>query len=327
MVSFNKTRAEQKRSDAIEKFLQEKKPISYTHSVLLNIGLAIIVVGLLLQRTSSNDGASSSSVSSSSSYFSSFLFGWNSGGSTGGKIIQHGRSGDCVQSFGKYRGHVYQQREAGFIGIPKCLVESKWMKVQQHTVMLPVTDKVIYDWLWIDYHDRINVLVEAEATTTTTTTTTRQTDKKFMVFEQTKYALEGRTSKAIIGGIIEPEEEPKQAAIREVQEEMGVKCENMHFLGRFRTDVNRGMGWVNSFLATNCSKRQTESKNSYFAKRSSSSSSGKANDEVGTADTERQDLRLLTLTELRQAAAKGEFLEVQWSNTVALALLHPELMN
>ena len=50
------------------------------------------------------------------------------------------------------------------------------------------------------------------------------------------------------------------------------------------------------------------------------------NVEVGAADTEKQDLRSITLRELRDAASDGKFLEVQWSNTVSLALLHPELM-
>jgi hypothetical protein len=46
---------------------------------------------------------------------------------------------------------------------------------------------------------------------------------------------------------------------------------------------------------------------------------------VGTADVERQDLKTMSLTEFREAAREGAFVEVQWSNTVALALLYPEL--
>ena len=154
-------------------------------------------------------------------------------------------SSSCQISFGSYHGKEYYSKTSGTVGSPKCLVESKWMKVQQHQVKLPSpsgrsdndTPLVIDDWLWIDYHDRINVLVEAEAIP-------GQKEKMFLVFEQSKYALEGRTSKAIIGGIIEPHEIPKDAAAREVEEEMGVRCDKFHFLGRFRTDVNRGMGWV-----------------------------------------------------------------------------------
>jgi ADP-ribose pyrophosphatase YjhB (NUDIX family) len=163
--------------------------------------------------------------------------------------------------------------------------------------------------LWIPL-DRINVLVEDE--------TQPSQERRFLVFEQSKYALEGRLSMAIVGGIIEPDEDAAVAARREVAEEMrGMHCVTFHSLGRFRTDVNRGMGWVNSFLATNCS-RSPMKKQGYY--------SGTHVEEVGAADTERQDMKSITLRELREAATKGQFLEVQWSNTVSLALLHSELM-
>ena len=149
-----------------------------------------------------------------------------------------------------------------------------------------------------------------------------QKERMFLVFEQSKYALEGRMSRAIIGGIIEPNEQAEHAARREVEEEMGLQCRTFHFLGRFRTDVNRGMGWVNSFLATKCSKNKPGER-SY--EDNDKTSSATEEEEVGAADTERQDLKAITLAELRRAARGGEFLEVQWSATVALALLHPEL--
>lgn len=146
---------------------------------------------------------------------------------------------DCVISLGSYRGPEY--RTTSTVGKPQCLVESKFLKIQQHTVSVPssspqgTTTSVIDDWLFIDYHERINVLVEAP----------RQsgwTEPHFYLFEQTKYALEGRMSLAIVGGIIEPGEAPLKAAQREVKEEMRVACQHFHFLGRYRTDVNRGGG-------------------------------------------------------------------------------------
>jgi ADP-ribose pyrophosphatase YjhB (NUDIX family) len=216
-------------------------------------------------------------------------------------------AGQCDISFSPYRGPQYRSEKSGTIGQPKCLLESKWVKISQHTVKFPGSDTIIDDWMWIDYHDRINVLVEDEAK--------EGEERRFLVFEQTKYALEGRTSLAIIGGIIEPGEEPESAARREVDEEMnGLQCQHFHFLGRYRTDVNRGMGWLNGFLATKCSRDPTRSKHKALA------------DEVGAADTERQDLKSISLTELRSAAGNGRFLEVQWTATVAQALLHPELM-
>ena len=77
--------------------------------------------------------------------------------------------------------------------------------------------------------------------------------------------------------------------------------------------------WVNSFLATKCSKNRKTKTQKHLSK--------VGEEEVGAADTERQDLRKISLSELRQSVRNGEFLEVQWSNSVALALLHPELMD
>ena len=206
---------------------------------------------------------------------------------------------------GKYRGPVYTSSQSGTIGDPKCLLESTWFKVAQHQVKLPNSEHIIDDWLIIDYHDRINVVVEDERKTGS------WQERKFLVFEQTKYALDGRQSLSIVGGIIEPGEEPEHAARREVNEEMGLSCKVFYPLGRFRTDVNRGMGWVNSFLATDCYKDQLQLQ--------------EMEDEVGAPDTERQDRKSMTIPQLRAAVANGEFLEIQWSSTVALALLHPDL--
>jgi ADP-ribose pyrophosphatase YjhB (NUDIX family) len=268
----------------------------------------------------------------------------NGAGSFLRSLLPSTSSPSCLVSFGRYHGLEYTTPQGGnggggrTVGKPKCLVESKFMKLQQHRVQQPGSSSVIEDWMWIDYHDRINVLVQAPNSL-----------DHFLVFEQTKYALEGRTSLAVVGGMIEPGEEPEQAARREVAEEMKQSCLNFHFLGRYRTDVNRGYGstriqhtctairshnlslslfdrsgWTNTFLATNCHKlTETEQTRMDI---DNSAAVGTKEEEVGAADTERQDLRTLSLQELREAVVAGRFLEIQWSATVALALLHPELM-
>jgi len=219
---------------------------------------------------------------------------------------------NCQISLGTYRGPEYRTDTGGTVGQPKCLVESKFLKVQQHSVRIP-DDKsgtIIPDWLWIDYHDQINVLIEAEPIP-------GDTERHFLVFEQTKYALEGRMSLAVVGGIIEPHEDPEHAARREVEEEMGgLHCERFHFLGRYRADVNRGAGWTSTFLAAQCSKAGPAL--------AAEPGQDKA-EQVGAADAEKQQLRRLSLTELKAAVTAGKFLEIKWSATVALALLHPEL--
>ena len=225
-------------------------------------------------------------------------------------LSRHWGGGDkssCIASFGKYNGARYHKK--GETKKKTCLVESKWMQLSQHAVSLGGKSKgIINDWLFIDYHDRINVLVEAWDGDDQTN------DKRYVVFKQTKYAYSG-DSLAIVGGIIEPNEEPQVAARREVQEEMNVDCERLISLGKYRTDVNRGMGWVHSFIASDCRE---------MANGDSANDSEEIN-QVGAADTEGQERILLTAAELRDATRNGEFVEVQWSNTVALALLRISL--
>lgn len=223
---------------------------------------------------------------------------------------------DCSISIGstRYKGTQYTTKAT--IGTPKCLVESKFLKVQQHVVQLEGTTNVIDDWLWIDYHDRINVLIEAPRDTTTTTTTTDE--PHFIILQQTKYALEGRTSLAIVGGIIEPGETPDEAARREVLEETGQTCRQLELLGRYRTDVNRGMGWTNTYMATKCTAAAT------LHPSAQNRHSAAAVDEVGPADTEPQSFMTMSLTQVREAVMTGKFLEIQWSATVALAILRYE---
>lgn len=189
------------------------------------------------------------------------------------------------------------------------------MRVVQHVVKLDAHAKdIIDDWLFIDYHDRINVLVQDPKST--------NDDPYFLVFEQTKYSLEGRSSLAVVGGIIEPHESPLSAAKREVYEEMnGLVCQTFVNLGRYRTDVNRGIGWVNGFLARDCSLKG-QGDMSDHADMVGDGAEADVAEEVGEPDAERQDLLSISLQVLKERAKRGEFLEVQWSNTVALALLH-----
>ena len=183
----------------------------------------------------------------------------------------------------------------------KCLVQSPWMRVAEHSVDVAGDVK---SWLWIDYHDRINVIVESPDSS--------GEDPVFMVLSQTKYALPS-SSLAVVGGIIEPGEwgDPPGAARREVLEELGVVCRDWSSLGRYRTDVNRGMGWVHPFMARDCA---------YSSESGADAADGDAG-AVGGRDAEKQEVRHMKLADVHAAALRGEFVEVQWSNTVSLALL------
>jgi 8-oxo-dGTP pyrophosphatase MutT (NUDIX family) len=228
----------------------------------------------------------------------------------GGYRLWNKNPNDCVVAMGTYKGPVYTTDAT--IGPPQCLLESKFLKVQQHRVQLEKGSSIIPDWIWIDYHDRINVLIEASPVPPSPASKDKKEEQepRFIVFQQTKYALEGRMSLAVTGGLIEPGEEPQDAARREVLEETGHVCAAWHFLGRYRTDVNRGVGWTNTFLARDCQKKALET------------AGADQNEVVGGIDMERQDMRIISLTELQKAVQDGQFLEIQWTATVALAVLH-----
>ena len=153
------------------------------------------------------------------------------------------------------------------------------------------------------------------------------------MFQQTKYALEGRASLAIVGGLVEPGEDPAVAARREVAEEAGQRCAQWQSLGRFRTDVNRGLGWTHTYLARDCTTTTINNNNNNPSSESSKSaqqqqhprdSTVTADEVVGAADTERQDVKIMSLSEVRKALQAGEFLEIQWTATIALAMLYYE---
>lgn len=227
---------------------------------------------------------------------------------------------DCLVSFGSYRGSKYEStatdafRTSGETIGNKCLIQSKWMRVAQHQVQTLDNNhnqemKVIDDWLWVDYHDRINVLVQDPDSSLD--------NPSFLILKQTKYALSSQESLAVVGGIIEPGEEAVEAAKREVDEELHVTCNSWTPLGTYRTDVNRGMGWVHPFLARDCNYSKQ-------VKSSAEQNAGvrESNSDVGEPDTEEQNIQSMTLSEVKASVMSQQFVEVQWSNTVALAMLH-----
>lgn len=230
---------------------------------------------------------------------------------------------ECLIHFGTYEGIDYTVPDVT-VGKPRCLIESKFLKVQQHAVRINnstnattskdtnnATDEIdiIRDWIWIDYHERINVLVEAPGK-----------PDMFIILKQTKYALEGRESYAIVGGIIEPGEEAAEAAEREIGEELGLNCTLLEFLGRYRTDVNRGMGWTNTFIASTCKQLAKDSplRRKHLKTKNDTKISSTI---VGGADTEKYTTELMSLRQIYDAVLRGKFLEIQWTATIALALL------
>ena len=163
------------------------------------------------------------------------------------------------------------------------LEHSKFLTVENHVVKLP-DGKVIPDWAWLIIPSAAIVLAVTE-------------DNKFLCFRQTKYAVEG-TSLAPVGGMLEPNEKPIDAAKRELLEEMGYESSDWVSLGSHILDPNRGIATMHLFLALNA--KQVAEPNS--------------------DDLEDQELLFLSRDEIEKALYAGEFKILAWSAVVAMSL-------
>jgi ADP-ribose pyrophosphatase len=163
------------------------------------------------------------------------------------------------------------------------LTVSKFLTVENHVVELP-DGRVIDNWPWVITPDYINVVAVTE-------------QGRFLAFRQVKYGVEG-DSLAVVGGYLEPGEEPLAAAQRELREETGFAAPDWEPLGSYRVDANRGAGMAHFFLARNA--RQVT--------------------ERDADDLEEQILLELSLEEIKLALEQGEFKVLAWAAVLSLAL-------
>jgi ADP-ribose pyrophosphatase len=159
-----------------------------------------------------------------------------------------------------------------------------YLTVERRTIELP-DGRTIPDWPWLIMPDYVNVVAVTD-------------DDQFICFRQVKYAVEG-TSLAVVGGYLEPGEEPLAAAQRELREETGYTAREWIALGRYAVDANRGAGAGQSFLA-----RGAQYVGGIIAD-----------------DLEEQELLLLSRAEVETALVNGEFKVMPWTTAIALALL------
>jgi 8-oxo-dGTP pyrophosphatase MutT (NUDIX family) len=165
------------------------------------------------------------------------------------------------------------------------LDHGKFLVVENHTVELP-DGRTITDWPWLITPDYINVVAVTK-------------DEEFLCFRQTKYGIEG-VSLAVVGGYLEPGEEPAAAARRELVEETGYEASEWMSLGQYRVDPNRGAGMAHLFLARGAQ---------YVC-------------EADADDLEEQELLRLNRVEVETALLAGQFKALAWAAAVALALHH-----
>lgn len=163
------------------------------------------------------------------------------------------------------------------------LVHSKFLTVESHTVKLP-DGQIIPDWAWLVIPSAAIVLAMTS-------------DGKFLCFRQTKYAVEGITL-APVGGMLEPNELPLNAAKRELLEETGYEAAEWANLGSHILEPNRGIATMHLFLALNAKQVAVPHSD----------------------DLEDQELLLLTKDEIEKALNAGEFKILAWSAVVAMSL-------
>ena len=165
------------------------------------------------------------------------------------------------------------------------LDEGKFLVVENHEVQTPA-GQLIPNWSWVITPDYINVIAVTA-------------DKKFLLFRQSKYAFDGQLSLAPVGGYLEPNENPLDAAKRELREEMGYEAKEWINFGTHRVDANRGCGSGTLFLALDA----------YHV-------GGTIKD-----DLEPQVLITMTRDEVEEALFKGEFKCLDWATLLAMALV------
>ena len=166
-----------------------------------------------------------------------------------------------------------------------------WIRLEAHQIELP-DGRMINDWIWIDSPDYVIVVAQ-------------DAQKRFLVFEQTKYAALG-TTLAPVGGYIQKGEEPLVAAKRELLEETGHIATQWIELGNFVTDANRGNGRGYYFLALNATK---------------------SNLTHTSDDLEEQELHFFTGNRLRSALEQNQVQIITWQAGFAMALLNEKILS
>jgi ADP-ribose pyrophosphatase len=161
---------------------------------------------------------------------------------------------------------------------------SPWLSVESRVVELP-DGRVIDNWPWVESREFANVVAVTE-------------DGLFLVFRQTKYAVQG-TTLGPVGGYLDPGEEPLTAAKRELLEETGHEAAEWTSLGRYVVDGNRGCGVGHLYLARGARKVA----------------------EPNADDLEEQELLVLTRADVETALVAGELEVLSWAATMALALV------
>lgn len=176
--------------------------------------------------------------------------------------------------------------------------EEKWQNLETKRVLehpfLTVTTmtnvrlpdgRVIEDWPIVAMRDYISVLA-------------LDADGQAIVVEGYKHGA-GRSSWQVVGGYIEPGEEPLLTAQRELREETGYESGDWQLLGSFVVDLNRYGGTGHLFLASNTRQVSMPTDD----------------------DLEQQTVRWVAVSELADSLRDGRVVGMAHAATIGLALL------
>ena len=163
-------------------------------------------------------------------------------------------------------------------------IEHPFLRVTMDVVRLP-DGQIIEDWPTVQTGDYVNVLVvDGEGSA--------------LIIEGYKHGT-GKSTWQTIGGYLEPDEDPYSAAQRELLEEAGLECGKWRHLSSFVIDANRKMGVAHFFLGYGPIKVA----------------------EPNSGDLEAQQLKWVSLQELKRALWDGRLGVLSYGSNVALALL------
>ncbi len=164
------------------------------------------------------------------------------------------------------------------------ILEHPFVTIAMEQVRLP-DGRTISDWPKIYTHDFVNALILNEA-------------NEALILEGYKHGT-GRVSWQIMGGYIEPGEDPLTAVRRELLEETGLTSDEWSYLGSFIVDPNRHIGVGHFFCAQNAQQVTEPNHN----------------------DLEAFEIKWVSLKELHYALLDGRIAAVTYATAISLALL------
>jgi len=165
------------------------------------------------------------------------------------------------------------------------MLEHSFVTVAMEEIRLP-DGKIVPDWPKIYTHDYVNAVVFNKK-------------REALILEGYKHGA-GRVTWQIVGGYLEPGEDPFTAVQRELLEETGFSTKDWSYLGSFVVDPNRHVGIGHFFCAQNVELTA---------------------DRVQNNDLESYELKWVPLKDLRYALLDGRLAAVGYATAVALAFL------